>query len=109
MTDTREDKATRGRGLTPGHWIWIATIAVAVLGGVLRAPVDLAGRERDDALAAGRPRGLAPRVDGRREPADEQPVILAGTLGVGLRGADADPQLPRVAVDRVGMRWRVLR
>ena len=35
MTDTREDKATRGRGLTPGHWIWIATIAVAVLGGVL--------------------------------------------------------------------------
>ena len=35
MTDTREDKATRGRGLAPGHWIAIATIAVAVLGGVL--------------------------------------------------------------------------
>ena len=35
MTDTPEDKATRGRGLTPGHWIAIATIAVAVLGGVL--------------------------------------------------------------------------
>ena len=35
MTDTQEDKATRGRGLTPGHWIAIATIAVAVLGGVL--------------------------------------------------------------------------
>ena len=26
MTDTQEDKATRGRGLTPGHWIGIATI-----------------------------------------------------------------------------------
>ena len=35
MTDTPEDKATHGRGLTPGHWIAIATIAVAVLGGVL--------------------------------------------------------------------------
>ena len=35
MTDTPEDKARRGRGLTPGHWIAIATIAVAVLGGVL--------------------------------------------------------------------------
>ena len=35
MTDTQEDKATRGRGLTPGHWVGIATIAVAVLGGVL--------------------------------------------------------------------------
>ena len=27
--------ATRGRGLKPGHWFAIATIAVAVLGGVL--------------------------------------------------------------------------
>ena len=35
MTDTPEDKARRGTGLTPGHWIAIATIAVAVLGGVL--------------------------------------------------------------------------
>ena len=35
MSDTQEDKATRARGLTPGHWIGIATIAVAVLGGVL--------------------------------------------------------------------------
>ena len=29
------DNATRGSGLTPGHWLAIATIAVAVLGGVL--------------------------------------------------------------------------
>ena len=35
MTDTRGDEATRARGLTPGHWITIATITVAVLGGVL--------------------------------------------------------------------------
>ena len=35
MTDTPEDKATRGRGLMSGHWIVIATIAVVVLGGVL--------------------------------------------------------------------------
>ena len=35
MTATPEDKATRGRGLNPGHWIAIATIAVVVLGGVL--------------------------------------------------------------------------
>ena len=35
MTDTQEDKATRGKGLTPGHWIGISTIAVVVLGGVL--------------------------------------------------------------------------
>ena len=33
MTDSAN--ATRGRGLTPGHWFAIATIAVAVLGGVL--------------------------------------------------------------------------
>ena len=35
MTDTQEDKAMPGRGLTPGHWIGIATISVIVLGGVL--------------------------------------------------------------------------
>ena len=35
MTHTQEDKAMPGRGLTPGHWIGIATISVIVLGGVL--------------------------------------------------------------------------
>ena len=35
MSDTQEDKAMPVRGLTPGHWIGIATISVIVLGGVL--------------------------------------------------------------------------
>ena len=60
----------------------------------LEAPVDLASAEPDDARAGGRRGGGPQRVDGRREPADEQPVVLARPLGVGLRGADVDPQLP---------------
>ena len=37
MTETAPDKTKpeRKKGLTPGHWIAIATIAVAVVGGTL--------------------------------------------------------------------------
>ena len=35
MTETRQEKTDSANGLTPGHWIAIATIAVGILGGVI--------------------------------------------------------------------------
>lgn len=35
MTDTPQEKLAPVKGLTPGHWIAIATIAVGILGGVI--------------------------------------------------------------------------
>ena len=35
MTETPQNKIDPAKGLTPGHWIAIATIAVGILGGVI--------------------------------------------------------------------------
>ena len=35
MTETPQNKPDPSKGLTPGHWIAIATIAVGILGGVI--------------------------------------------------------------------------
>ena len=60
----------------------------------LDAAVDLVRAERDDAFGRGGLLRRAQRLDGAGEVAGEQPQVLAAAVGVGLRGAHADPQLP---------------
>ena len=40
MTDTPQEKTAPAKGLTPGHWIAIATIAVGILGGVINVALS---------------------------------------------------------------------